>query len=249
MSIFFFIGSDVHFYVGHVRNIHFPFDIGADTSISVASEMVEELELTDQDVSTIAKTIDSEIRYHIPSWNPSEVSMNSSLHDSGYTSETRPEASPLGNDSITSSPSSLALEILPSGRKYWSDSPKAVGGSSPSRHGASNLSYEVDVITEECDEAADSPFSGRSITSDYSEATGGKSSQEETSESLKDPEIEHITEIATKLETLLVEQRKEVDELKRKHKLAITDYLKEHSPEICQQVLNICNLQMPDGEM
>lgn len=235
--------------LGHLRNIHFPFDIGADTSISVASEMVEELELTDQDVSTIAKTIDSEIRYHIPSWNPSEASMNSSLHDLGYTSETRPEASPLGNDSITSSPGSLALEILPSGRKYWSDSPKAVSGSSPSRHGASNLSYDVDVITEECDEAADSPFSGKSITSVYSEATGGKSSQEETSEKLKDPEIESINEIATKLDTLLVEQRKEVDELKRKHKLAITDYLKELSPEICQQVLNNCNLQMPDGEM
>ncbi|KAK7275092.1 hypothetical protein RIF29_16199 [Crotalaria pallida] len=34
---------------GYIRNIHFPFDIAADTSTSVASEMVEELELTDQD--------------------------------------------------------------------------------------------------------------------------------------------------------------------------------------------------------
>ena len=35
--------------------------------------MVEELELTDQDVTTIAGMIDSEIRYHIPSWNFSET--------------------------------------------------------------------------------------------------------------------------------------------------------------------------------
>ncbi|CAK8541962.1 unnamed protein product [Lathyrus sativus] len=49
---------------GHIRNIHFPFDIGADTSVVVASEMVEELEFSDQDVSTIAMTIDSESSYN-----------------------------------------------------------------------------------------------------------------------------------------------------------------------------------------
>lgn len=241
---------------GHIRNIHFPFDIEADTSISVASEMVEELELTDQDVSTIAMTIDSEIRYHIPNWNPSETLDNSSCQESGHTLETMPEASPMGNES----PGSLALEILPSGRKYWSDSPKGVGGNSPCLHAASNLSYEGDVIAEEgsffansvgkeCDGTADSPFKEKSITSDCSEATGGMSSQEEISASLKDSETEDINKIATKLETLLVMQRDELDELKRKHKLAVSDFLNEFSPEISLQVLNMCNLQMPDGEM
>ncbi|PHT46353.1 putative serine/threonine-protein kinase WNK1, partial [Capsicum baccatum] len=45
---------------GHIRNIHFPFDIEVDTANAVASEMVEELDLTDQDVSAIAAMIDSE---------------------------------------------------------------------------------------------------------------------------------------------------------------------------------------------
>lgn len=240
---------------GHIRNIHFPFNIGADTSISVASEMVEELELTDQDVSTIAKTIDSEIQYHIPSWNPSETPDNNSFEFSGQTPETKTEASPIGNDS----PSSLALEILPSGRKYWSDSPKGVGGNSPAPRCASNLSYEVDVNADEgilfansaekeCDRTADSPFDERSIISDYSEATGGKSSLEEISVRY-DSEIEDINTIATKLETLLVMQREELDELKRKHKLAVSDFLSEFSPEICQQILSICNPEMPDSEM
>ena len=237
---------------GQIRNIHFPFDIGADTSISVASEMVEELELTDQDVSTIAMTIDSEIQYHIPSWNPSETpNVNS-----GYTLEPIPEASPIGNDS----PGSLALEILPSGRKYWSDSPKGVGGYSPYRHSASNLSNEVDAIAEEgflfanseekeYDATADSPFNERSIISDYSEPPGGMSSQEEISVSLEDSEVEDINKIAAKLETLLVMQKEELDELKRKHKLAVLDFLNEFPPEICQQVLSICNQQMPDVEL
>ncbi|GAU29908.1 hypothetical protein TSUD_148160 [Trifolium subterraneum] len=225
---------------GHIRNIHFPFDIGADTSFSVASEMVEELELTDQDVSTIAMTIDSEIRYHIPSWSPSETPDNNYYQTSCQTPETMVVASPMGNES----PASLALEILPSGRKYWSDSPRAFGASSPSLlHGASNLSYEV-----ECDGTADSPFN-KCITSEYFEATGGKSSQEKMPVNLKDFETEDLNKIATKLETMLTMQREELDELKRKHKLAVSDFLNEFSPEFSLQVLNICNMQMPDDEM
>ncbi|KAL7098395.1 hypothetical protein ACP275_09G015300 [Erythranthe tilingii] len=59
---------------GHVRNIHFPFDIEVDTSTDVASEMVEELDLTDHDVTVIASMIDSEIRSHIPDWAPKDSS-------------------------------------------------------------------------------------------------------------------------------------------------------------------------------
>ncbi|KAG5035670.1 hypothetical protein JHK87_010580 [Glycine soja] len=252
---------------GNIRNIHFPFDIEADTSISVASEMVEELELTDQDVTTIARMIDSEIRYHIPSWNFSETPLDINHQDSSCTSETRPETSPMKNDSIAS-PGSLALEILPSGRRYWSDSPRGVGGNSPSQHFTSILSNETGVNAEEgnlitngdisandcvdgtaereCDEIADSPSSEISITSG---ATSEKSSLKEISRSLKDSETEYINQITTKLENLLVKQREELDELKRKHKLAVSDLLMEIPPEMCQKVLNVCNLQMTDGEM
>ena len=55
---------------GHSRNIHFPFDIEGDTAMCVASEMVAELDLSDQDVTTIAEMIDAEILALVPEWRP-----------------------------------------------------------------------------------------------------------------------------------------------------------------------------------
>ncbi|KAH7425906.1 hypothetical protein KP509_11G077000 [Ceratopteris richardii] len=55
---------------GEVRVIQFDFDVDADTAMSVASEMVTELDLSDQDVTTIAEMIDEEIMALIPDWKP-----------------------------------------------------------------------------------------------------------------------------------------------------------------------------------
>ncbi|EFJ05946.1 hypothetical protein SELMODRAFT_136322, partial [Selaginella moellendorffii] len=55
---------------GCIRNIHFPFDVEADTALCVASEMVAELDLSDQDVTTIADMIDAEIVLLVPHWRP-----------------------------------------------------------------------------------------------------------------------------------------------------------------------------------
>lgn len=99
---------------GQIRNIHFPFNIETDTSFSVAIEMVEELDLTDdQDISTIAKMIDAEIHSHIPDWIPSGL-------NGDYSTMQR----------CLSSPDSLRLDRFPSGRKVWS-SPKAGDSRSP----------------------------------------------------------------------------------------------------------------------
>lgn len=54
---------------GRVRNIYFPFDIETDTAISVAREMVEELEMDDCDIAKIANMIDGEIASLVPSWS------------------------------------------------------------------------------------------------------------------------------------------------------------------------------------
>ncbi|KAG7603731.1 Protein kinase domain [Arabidopsis thaliana x Arabidopsis arenosa] len=54
---------------GCVRNIYFPFDIETDTAISVAREMVEELEMDDRDVTKIANMIDGEIASLVPNWS------------------------------------------------------------------------------------------------------------------------------------------------------------------------------------
>ncbi|KAH9303175.1 hypothetical protein KI387_014758, partial [Taxus chinensis] len=55
-------------FVGHIRNIYFIFDVEGDTTMSVASEMVVELYLVDQDVSKIAAMIDEEILALVPNW-------------------------------------------------------------------------------------------------------------------------------------------------------------------------------------
>ncbi|KAJ4831155.1 hypothetical protein Tsubulata_000706 [Turnera subulata] len=55
---------------GRIRNIYFPFDIDVDTAFSVATEMVAELDITDQDVTKIADMIDGEIASLVPAWRP-----------------------------------------------------------------------------------------------------------------------------------------------------------------------------------
>ncbi|TKY47938.1 serine/threonine-protein kinase WNK4 [Spatholobus suberectus] len=55
---------------GGARNIHFPFYIDSDTAISIAEEMVEHLELTNEDVSVIAELIHNMIVKFVPSWKP-----------------------------------------------------------------------------------------------------------------------------------------------------------------------------------
>ncbi|XP_020529424.1 probable serine/threonine-protein kinase WNK6 isoform X2 [Amborella trichopoda] len=55
---------------GRVRNIHFLFYLDSDTALSVASEMVEQLELSDQNVTLIAELIDLLVFNLVPNWKP-----------------------------------------------------------------------------------------------------------------------------------------------------------------------------------
>ncbi|KAF2293263.1 hypothetical protein GH714_040632 [Hevea brasiliensis] len=258
---------------GHIRNIHFPFDIEVDTAIAVASEMVEELDLTDQDVSTIAAMIDSEIQSHIPNWATHKLSADSvceEVTDSEISASETKDDSPINNESTPSV--SLALERLPSGRKYWSDSPRAIVGSSPSRLGFSNLSFHepsrhnhkggddqnaassVDQLEAESlyhNNRKEKEGSGTGVQSgDRNSAsvdpnTDNKAQVRDNCEMLKDVDSD-VKVLAQKLEELLVKQQKELDDLKRKHEVAISDLLNEVSPEICQQALNLCKLKVAD---
>ncbi|KAM1563944.1 hypothetical protein ACFX13_039173 [Malus domestica] len=56
---------------GRVRNIHFEFYLDSDTAISIAGEMVEQLDLSHEDVSVIAELIDNLIMKLVPGWKPS----------------------------------------------------------------------------------------------------------------------------------------------------------------------------------
>ncbi|KAI9108896.1 hypothetical protein K1719_020201 [Acacia pycnantha] len=263
---------------GKSRKIHFPFDVQEDTAIAVASEMVQELELPNQNVTTIADMIDSEIQCLIPDWNPNETPTADSIGQEfavsgGHDSETRNVVSPQEN-STTASIDDLSLERLPSGRYYWSDSPQG-GRNSPSIPGASKLSCQVDSNAARtstacgatstdgqdgncsCDgdssgekkssETVDSQYSEKSITSGDLRATNGESPLVERPMELKDDKLEDVDIIAAKLKQLLVKHREEEDELKRKHGLAVSDFLKGLPLEIQYKVLNICNLEASDS--
>jgi WNK lysine deficient protein kinase len=64
---------------GRVRNIHFLFYQEGDTASKVSSEMVEQLELTDQNVTFIAELIDMLLVNLIPSWK-TDVSIDHLIH-------------------------------------------------------------------------------------------------------------------------------------------------------------------------
>ncbi|KZV25678.1 hypothetical protein F511_04739 [Dorcoceras hygrometricum] len=245
---------------GHIRNIHFPFDIEVDTSISVAGEMVEELDLTDHDISVISAMIDSEIRSHIPDWEPAEVSCDFSgvVHfESGES--TQDDASPRTND-----PGLLVSERLPSGRKYWHNSPKT---SPPLRQGPSNLVWTGSVTSGESwsEENLHSPIRHNDVDTSHqsshleasvhsdlpsvggdgcgdpstngSNLLGENSTQSETDQ-------DEIKIIVEKLEHILGEHRRELDDLKQKHRQAVMDLLNDLPQEIHQIVLSICSQMM-----
>nr|XP_009779089.1 PREDICTED: probable serine/threonine-protein kinase WNK3 isoform X2 [Nicotiana sylvestris]XP_016478948.1 PREDICTED: probable serine/threonine-protein kinase WNK3 isoform X2 [Nicotiana tabacum] len=278
---------------GHIRNIHFPFDIEVDTANAVASEMVEELDLTDQDVSAIADMIDSEIRSYIPDWEPKECSSNHITDEvtlsEGSTSEAR-EVAPsesstsgaredVSPSTIDSTPSGgLVLERLPSGRKYWSDSPKATSSaSSPLRPGPSNLSQADSPIaegswTDENEQSSVSRKEGSSSGDDAFEHeenetendmdeeagvfpnsnTGDKNQSADLISETECHSLEarnnhlskncsaDIGEIVEKLEKLLEKQQKELDGLRAKHDLAISDFMNKLPSELHSRVRAIC---------
>ncbi|CAI9759330.1 unnamed protein product [Fraxinus pennsylvanica] len=56
---------------GRVRNVHFIFYLNADTALSIAAEMVEQLDLWSEDIAFIAELIDCLILRLVPTWKTS----------------------------------------------------------------------------------------------------------------------------------------------------------------------------------
>ncbi|XP_062091351.1 probable serine/threonine-protein kinase WNK4 isoform X2 [Humulus lupulus] len=75
---------------GRVRNIHFLFYLNTDTAVSVAGEMVEQLELADHNVAFIAELIDDLILKLLPGWKPSFNHSSSGPTGSNGTIEDQP---------------------------------------------------------------------------------------------------------------------------------------------------------------
>lgn len=98
---------------GRFRNIYFPFDIENDTALSVSAEMVDELDITDQDVTKIADMIDGEIATLVPKWKRGvELEENPPCSTSGFCHNCASNGSPF-MDYVTSDNSGAKnLQVL-----------------------------------------------------------------------------------------------------------------------------------------
>ncbi|XP_035550013.1 probable serine/threonine-protein kinase WNK10 isoform X2 [Juglans regia] len=67
---------------GQVRNIHFAFYLDSDTAIAIAEEMVEQLDLSKDDVAIISELIDNLITKLVPRWKSSFENCSSEAHGS-----------------------------------------------------------------------------------------------------------------------------------------------------------------------
>ncbi|XP_019057161.1 PREDICTED: probable serine/threonine-protein kinase WNK3 isoform X2 [Tarenaya hassleriana] len=226
---------------GHLHNIHFPFNTEADTPTSVASEMVEELDLTDQDVSTIAEMIESEIRSHIPDWasigsneeNPDGTAANPYDRETGEDDNSPAPSDKSTLSAETNSPYAFSVETLPSGRTYCSLG-KAENENSLRKHHASELSSDAGTIRHE--DSLNKHVQNGHTSDDCKEK---KSDGDEGSEMRTGMEME-IKNLGSKLEKLLVKHEEELNELTRKHELAVSELLQELPPDTLQKVLSVC---------
>ncbi|XP_066360645.1 probable serine/threonine-protein kinase WNK2 isoform X2 [Miscanthus floridulus] len=261
---------------GHAQNIHFPFDIEADTSISVATEMVVQLDLTDQDVTAIAEMIDAEIRSHIPDWEAEESIDNQgdeAAHSDTHSSEGDEGTSEFRNE-VDASRNGFVQEQLPSGRKYWSDSPRRdgeisqlvvepkIGDSIPNGIPKRN---KVDDIVNCARDKEDQSFgssihpvegmferisssvdlSNSSVVNSMSrEASVGSSPRSLHDEREHNSDQHLVADVTERLINLLAEQQEELSALQRKHKADIEDMLKIVPAEDREETLTRCRLKM-----
>ncbi|KAM0889006.1 hypothetical protein ACQ4PT_027981 [Festuca glaucescens] len=242
---------------GHAQNIHFPFDIEADTSISVATEMVVQLDLTDQDVTSIAEMIDAEIRAHIPDWSFDEsvdTQGDEIANSENSSSEADDEISELRNEHDATN-NGFTQEQLPSGRKYWSDSPRRdnesshsvedpqIGDSMP--NGTLKQNDAHDTESDEKPELED--ICGRiscSLTllnpsgvdrSSAGASVGTSSCSSNDGHPTADP--------AERLASLLSQQQEELSVLRKKHKADIEEILNGVPAQHREETLTRCRLK------
>ena len=116
-------------------------------------------------------------------------------------------------------------------------SSKAGSGSSPFRPKPSNLFLE---------DSATSGFSSTEENEPSPDISDLRYGYTNGPQSLGDGDCDEIKIIVEKLELLLVDQLRELDELKQQHELNVLDLLKELPPEVRRKVVRTCNAKMSD---
>uniref|UniRef100_A0ACD5W5N2 Uncharacterized protein n=1 Tax=Avena sativa TaxID=4498 RepID=A0ACD5W5N2_AVESA len=237
---------------GHAQNIHFPFDIEADTSISVATEMVVQLDLTDQDVTAIAEMIDAEIRAHIPDWSFDESIDNQAdevANSETGSSEADDEISELRNESDATN-NGFTQEQLPSGRKYWSDSPRRdieIYHYEDNQQTGDNMA-NVNSNDHQSFGTSVEGSSGRILSSvdlsnlDVIDRNSGAASVGTSSYYSDDGNF--VADSDKSLAELLSQQQEELNALRRKHKAAIEVILNGVPAQDREETLTRCRLKV-----
>ncbi|XP_072988412.1 probable serine/threonine-protein kinase WNK9 isoform X1 [Typha latifolia] len=82
---------------GHAWNIHFPFYIESDTALTVATEIVIELDITDHEVTRIAEMIDGEVALLVPEWTRGPDIEDSGVPSIAFCQTCTSNASPCGS--------------------------------------------------------------------------------------------------------------------------------------------------------
>ncbi|KAG0489298.1 hypothetical protein HPP92_008109 [Vanilla planifolia] len=254
---------------GESHDVCFTFDIESDTSICVATELVAEFNLKDQDITLIADKMDTEIQNHFPDLvlvRLDEDHYNKTIPKKNFIEEDKIQDLPnnfhgvhLGGHGLEQQSSGeLVLERLPSGRKYWSDSPNK----SPDSDGAlPGVNGSVDNLQDnshhnfnanEADPMKDSSkgmieqmfikeFNLLSLTRNGIEARS-----QEPEHTLEESNFEDFGAVVQRLEDLMFKHQKELDELRTRHDLAIADLLKELPLNLRSKAFNICRMKVLD---
>lgn len=236
-----------------------------------------QLDLTDQDVTAIAEMIDAEIRAHIPDWAAEESVDNQG--DEGAHSETQSSEGDEGtselHNELDASHNGFFQEQLPSGRKYWSDSPRRDGEISQSAvvepHIGDNIAKgisrrnDVDDIVSANDvkqsfgssihhvericERISSSMDLSNSSAAYSISRGASAGSSPRS---LDDEREYscdqhlVADVTERLINLLTQQQEELSALQRKHKADMEDMLKSVPAEDREETLTRCRLKMDE---
>jgi WNK lysine deficient protein kinase len=240
--------------------------------------MVVQLDLTDQDVTAIAEMIDAEIRAHIPDWAVEESVDNQGdegAHSETHSSEGDEGTSELHNE-LDASHNGFVQEQLPSGKKYWSDSPRRDGEISHSMvvepqigdniaNGIPKRNDLDDIVSGKGKEdqsfgSSIHPVEGiferisSSVDLSNSSVVGNISIGASVGSSPRslDDEREHncgqhlVGDVTERLINLLAQQEKELSALQRKHKADIDDMLKSLPAKDREEILTRCRLKMDE---
>lgn len=171
---------------GQVRNIHFPFDVESDTAMCVASEMVAELDLTDQDVTKIAEMIDAAIMALVPEWKPGVAIDETCCEGEAADIDGGGDGSACAAvfDSLTLS-EGLLEDLIPSSPITEMLSPSRVEGLVYGRfeevtyqcHRSEFPAHEVEQCTEQCTNSSDTSDLSKEADWSLSDSSSSHASQ------------------------------------------------------------------------